>query len=381
MSRNESVLSVLSESGIYVSGLVNYRLMCVLLDTGATVSVLSESAWKKSGIVLKPEPISGRLTANGNELTVLGETEVRIRMGKIECSWPVIIVQGLAHDFVLGSDFFQHYQCQIHYDTGTLAVGDSEIPIRYRKTTPSVYRIFLCADAELEPGTEQVIRARLEGVCEQNSGSPGILEGSKELLGTSEIGIARSLVVQKAGQTLVRVANFSDKVVRLRSDLPVAEYHPVSGVNGSATPTEIGPRPSAPNHPYCSVINRNMGDDKQESTGRENRREKVIQPNSGGLSEEQKRQFYLLMDEYEGIFAMNNSDLGKSDLMDYQINTGEDAPIKPLARRIPPHQREIIDQQLDELLANGKVEESQSPWSSPVVLIRKHDGSYRMCID
>ena len=98
MSRNESVLSVLSESGIYVSGLVNYRLMCVLLDTGATVSVLSESAWKKSGIVLKPEPISGRLTANGNELTVLGETEVRIRMGKIECSWPVIIVQGLAHD-------------------------------------------------------------------------------------------------------------------------------------------------------------------------------------------------------------------------------------------------------------------------------------------
>ena len=210
MSRNESVLSVLSESGIYVSGLVNHRLMCILLDTGATVSVLSESAWKKSGIVLKPEPISGRLTANGNELTVLGETEVRIRMGKIECSWPVIIVQGLAHDFVQGSDFFQ-----IPYDTGTLAVGDSEIPIRYRKTTPSVYRIFLCADAELEPGTEQVIRARLEGGYEQNSGSPGILEGSKELLGTSEIGIARSLVVPKAGQTPVRVANFSNKVVRL----------------------------------------------------------------------------------------------------------------------------------------------------------------------
>ena len=31
--------------------------------------------------------------------------------------------------------------------------------------------------------------------------------------------------------------------------------------------------------------------------------------------------------------------------------------------------------------ANGRIEESQSPWSSPVVLIRRHDGSYRMCID
>ena len=280
MSRNESVLSVLSESGIYVSGLVNHRLLCILLDTGATVSVVSESAWKKSGTVSKPEPIAGRLTtADGNGLTVLGETEVRIRMGKIECSWPVIIVQGLAHDFVLGSDFFKHYQCQIHYDTGTLVVGDSEMTIRYRKATASVCRIFLCADPELEPGTKQVIRARLQGGYEQNFGSPGILEGSKELQGTSEIGIARSLVVPKAGQTLVRVANFSDKVVRLRSDLPVAEYHPVSGVNSSATPPEIGPSPSALNHPYCSVIGRNMGNDNQESTEGEIRRAKVIQPN------------------------------------------------------------------------------------------------------
>ena len=31
--------------------------------------------------------------------------------------------------------------------------------------------------------------------------------------------------------------------------------------------------------------------------------------------------------------------------------------------------------------ANGRIEESQSPWSSLVVLVRRHDGSYRMCID
>ena len=50
---------------------------------------------------------------------------------------------------------------------------------------------------------------------------------------------------------------------------------------------------------------------------------------------------------------MNNSDLGKSDLMKHEINTGEHAPIKQLPCHIPPHQREIIDQQLDELLANA----------------------------
>ena len=120
----------------------------------------------------------------------------------------------------------------------------------------------------------------------------------------------RSLEVPKAGQTLVRVANFSVKVVTLRSDLPVAEYHTVSGVSGSATPTEIGGSPSAPNHPYCSVIDRNIGDDKQESTERVNRRAKVIHPSSDGPSEEQKRQFSLTIDQYEGISAINNCDLG-----------------------------------------------------------------------
>ena len=79
--------------------------------------------------------------------------------------------------------------------------------------------------------------------------------------------MGRSLVVPKAGETLVRVASI-DKVVTLRSNLSVAEYHTVSGVSGSATPTEIGVTPSAPNHPYCSVIERSIEDDKQENTER-----------------------------------------------------------------------------------------------------------------
>ena len=121
--------------------------------------------------------------------------------------------------------------------------------------------------------------------------------------------MARSLVVPEAGQTLVRVANFSDKVVTLRSNPPVAEYHTVSGVSGSATPTENGGSPSAANHPYCSVLDRNIEDDKQESKI-EKRRAKFIQPSLDGLSEEQKRQFPLLIDRYEGLFAINNCDLG-----------------------------------------------------------------------
>ena len=59
------------------------------------------------------------------------------------------------------------------------------------------------------------------------------------------------------------MASFSEKVLTLRTPLPVAEYHAVDGVSGSATPTEIGGSPSAPNHPCFLVIDRNIEDDKQ----------------------------------------------------------------------------------------------------------------------
>ena len=94
-------------------------------------------------------------------------------------------------------------------------MGDAEIPIRYCKVAPSVFRFFLCADVEVEPETEQVIGSRLEDGNDQNAGRPGMLEESNELRGKSEICVTRTLVIPRAGLTSGRVANFSDKPIRI----------------------------------------------------------------------------------------------------------------------------------------------------------------------
>ena len=190
-------------------------------------------------------------------------------------------------------------------------------------------------------------------------------------------------MVPRAGQALVRVANFSDRPIKIRSDVPIAEYHPISSVNGGIIPIGVDSESKSNSRPqaFCSTIDSTVGKSEQKKGEGEKWRTICEQQNLEGLSEGQKEQFSSLVKEYEDIFAMNSSDLGKSDLMEHEINTGDCTPIKQPPRRIPPHQREIIDQQLDELVANGRVEQSQSPWSSPVVLARKHDGTYRMCID
>ena len=83
-------------------------------------------------------PICGSLTtANGSAITILGEIDMRIRIGDSDVNFPMILARNISHDCLIGTDFFRKYCCSIKYDTGTFVVQRSEIPIHYEKQTPN----------------------------------------------------------------------------------------------------------------------------------------------------------------------------------------------------------------------------------------------------
>ncbi|GFU98241.1 hypothetical protein TNCV_672551 [Trichonephila clavipes] len=51
------------------------------------------------------------------------------------------------------------------------------------------------------------------------------------------------------------------------------------------------------------------------------------------------------------------------------------------ASEVSPTERRIIHEEVQKMLDEGIVQPSKSPWSSPVVLVRKKDGSWRFCVD
>ena len=72
---------------------------------------------------------------------------------------------------------------------------------------------------------------------------------------------------------------------------------------------------------------------------------------------------------------------GITNLTEHFIDTGIHPPIKQRHYLVSPNIMEVINQEVDKMLADDIIEPSSSGWSSPIVLVRKPDGSRRFCLD
>ena len=106
------------------------------------------------------------------------------------------------------------------------------------------------------------------------------------------------------------------------------------------------------------------------------------------LGQEESTQLYKLLDEYQDVCSKGDHDLGKTTLVEHHINTEDARPIRQPLRRINPAQRPIVDQKIAEMLEQGVIVPSSSPWVSPVVIVAKkgpkdiqNPKDWRLCID
>ena len=67
--------------------------------------------------------------------------------------------------------------------------------------------------------------------------------------------------------------------------------------------------------------------------------------------------------------------------MTHSIDAGQHRPIKQPVRRTPFALRKEVDELVEEMLRQGVIEPSSSPWASPIVHVQKKDGGVRFCVD
>ena len=118
----------------------------------------------------------------------------------------------------------------------------------------------------------------------------------------------------------------------------------------------------------------NDRDDRDEVNG-------LVERAAPHLTGEECRQLQVAMAARRHLFAKGKGDLGRTAIVQHQIHTGDQPAIKQRVRRYPAARREEERQLVEDMLAIGIIQESNSAWSSPTILVKKKDGTTRFCID
>ena len=87
-----------------------------------------------------------------------------------------------------------------------------------------------------------------------------------------------------------------------------------------------------------------------------------------------------LLWEFSDVFSESKRDLGCSGIK-HEIITNNHPPIALKQRRIPLALEAEVDRQVKQMLDDGIIRESTSPWSFPLVVVRKPNGDLRLCVD
>lgn len=97
---------------------------------------------------------------------------------------------------------------------------------------------------------------------------------------------------------------------------------------------------------------------------------------------DERRDFLNFLEKNQDVFHLPGQPLGCTDVLKHDIKLeGDEPPFKCMPYRTGPQQREEIRKQVQEMLTEGIIRHSNSPYSSPVVLVSKPDGSFRFCVD
>ena len=96
------------------------------------------------------------------------------------------------------------------------------------------------------------------------------------------------------------------------------------------------------------------------------------------LPEDQRRVLKDLVRRYPDVFT----DMpGETDVIQHQIRLTDDTPIRCKPYPLPYAMREELRNEVDTMLEMGVVRPSTSPYASPIIMVKKKDGSNRVCVD
>ncbi|XP_076730651.1 retrovirus-related Pol polyprotein from transposon 412 [Maylandia zebra] len=371
-----------------------------LWDTGSNVTAITESHFRRcfGPQELKSADWIELTAANGLDIPVLGCLEAEVECAGRVVGKKCIFVLTNTHPQVdkanglpgiVGMNVIEDLEALFIADGGRVhmdphAPDETEATIRrliararkeFPRTGPGG-KIGFVKVAGREP---VIIPPRSEKVVEGRCGvSPRVecqvlAEAAKEIELPRGLLVANTIATTSGGRIPLRVMNTSERAVKL---MPRARLAVVSKPR-AVLPKEVvwvEEREGA-------LVVKPLGQGESIATGGEGGQLPVpVQANTRDLTELQRQKLCRLLAQHQDAFSASEVDYGYTTTVTHSIPT-EAPPIKQRHRRVPPHVFQEFKRHVQELVSQGILKESSSPWASPAVVVIKKDGSVRFCCD
>lgn len=185
--------------------------------------------------------------------------------------------------------------------------------------------------------------------------------------------VANILAQATEGKLPVRILNSSEKTIILFPICRVAELSKPDVI----VPREVVSVEEVNGEVYVRKVSRG----EVESVEVDGPLTVLVHAKLEGLTQPRVQKLDNLPKKHRDVFSEHKSDFGYTTTVTNRIQTGDARPIKQRRRRIPPHIFQEFKKHVQDLVAQGVLKESCSPWGSPAVIVIKPDQSVRFCCD
>ena len=309
--------------------------------------------------------------ADKGVLVVHGIINISVNIDDETFEWDAYVAD-ICDDGLIGFDFLHHFNCSLEARRG-LRINDRMFAIEL-ETELGLNAVYVKHDTVVPANSEYIVPGKTNYFQSGNETPYAIIEPNIE--DSLQLHVAHCVVdVSRTDIDIpVRVANTNNEDIRLFANTRIASIQTVEMI------TDIDDNEKTPENPSSRICGVKLKEPCDLSSWSEGLKE-LYERSCDGLSLCERDRVATLLSKHSSSFAMSPSDHGRTSIVQHTIDTGNAVPIKQRPRRPPRafagEEEEIIASQLEA----GIIRESTSPWSSPLVYVRKRDGSTRQCVD
>ena len=356
-----------------------------LIDSGADISAVNANyVERKQVTIFKKDSAFDLRSANRSPIPTRGSCVLEISVNKCVSFVPYefVVIDGLAADLIVGDDFLRTYGAVLDLEKNTFTLSRHEYDAKFdpnvhetlrrgnlgamhvAKEVEKEVRLVAARTVSLEPRTISVVKVR----ANSEKKIPGLViaQPTEALLLKKNALFAASLITIESGQSSLLLENHTDERITIPQNMHIASAQEVATKDSNPILAALSPdAKSNRKHTCTSDV---LADVEAQINAELSRRERESIKN--------------ILTQFLTLFPRGDEPPRQTHLVKHTINTGQHVPIRAkYTRRYAPIEREIIALEVQKMLEQGIIQESSSPWNSPIVLVKKKDGSVRFCID